>query len=146
MKSEKKNKKGGDKMSTTDKGVLIFNEWFEASRELSSIEFKKLFMAMYNYQAYGTEPPQFKSKTKPVASIVFPCLKRRMDGARFARFGADPVWEPARVESPTPEAKEKKKKEKYSTEKKSTYARESEGDSWDEFFELAARKALGEQK
>ena len=129
-------------MSTTDKGVLIFNEWFEASRELSSIEFKKLFMAMYNYQVNGTEPPQFKSKTQPVASIVFPCLKRRMDGAKFARFGADPSWVPSRVEPQTPETKEKNKKEKYSIEKKSTYPRESEKDSWEEFFELAARNGL----
>lgn len=129
-------------MSTTDKGVLIFNEWFEAASELSSVEFKKLFMAMYNYQIHGTEPPQFKSRTQPIASIVFPCLKRRMDGARFAKYGADPVREPSRAEPHTHDAKEKNKKEKYSIEKKSTYPRESEKDSWEEFFELAARNGL----
>ena len=48
-------------MSQTDKGVLIFAEWFEAMEKLNSRDYKALMNAVYRYQLLGEEPPEFKS-------------------------------------------------------------------------------------
>ena len=75
-------------MSTIDKGILIFNEWFEAMNELPGTDFKKLLLAIRDYQLYGTEPPQFKGKSKLVAALIFPCIARRVALSRAGKLGA----------------------------------------------------------
>ncbi len=75
-------------MSKTDKGVLIFNEWFELMKQLSATDFKKLLVAMYEYQRYGKEPPQFKGKSELVATLVFPAIKRRISLSSAGKRGA----------------------------------------------------------
>ena len=72
-------------MPRIDQGVLIFNEWFESARGLSGLEFKKLFLAMYDYQVNGKTPPTFTPKGETLAKVVFPCIKRRVIGASNAR-------------------------------------------------------------
>ena len=54
-------------MSNTDKGVLIFNEWFDAMENLSANDFKTLMCAVYHYQIHGKKPPVFKGKAAFVA-------------------------------------------------------------------------------
>ncbi len=65
-------------MSNTDKGVLIFNEWFEAMDKLNPKEFKKLMLSIYEYQAQSVEPPVFEGKTAIVADMIFPYIRRRI--------------------------------------------------------------------
>ena len=120
-------------MPRIDQGVLIFNEWFESARGLSGLEFKKLFLAMYDYQVNGKTPPTFTPKGETLAKVVFPCLKRRVIGASNARCKALdenssesdetaslsdtstdglPHRVPAGEKSACPASKEKKSKEK----------------------------------
>ena len=76
-------------MGTTDKGVLIFNEWFEAMESLGPREYKKLMNAMYRYQILGEEPPEFHDKTLMVSKIIFKCLKQRVTQARYGKRSAE---------------------------------------------------------
>ncbi len=157
-------------MSKIDQGVLIFNEWFESARGLSGLEFKKLFLAMYDYQVHGKVPPSFTEKGETLAAVVFPCLEKRVNGAMYAKFGMldakndgdrenteHPYGDPAGGKSPTPSPKEKKSKEKNNISPplspigtegrrrgRGGKAAKSEQDKeWDEFFELAIKRAMG---
>ena len=76
-------------MSTTDKGVLVFNEWFEAMDGLDSREYKKLMTAMYRYQILGEEPPKFEGKTLIISKIIFKCLERRVVQARCGKKASE---------------------------------------------------------
>ena len=72
-------------MSKTEMGVLIFNEWFEGMRGLDAKDYKRLMDAIYQYQAFGKEPPRFGGEAKMVAAMIFPCIKRRMAQAEAGR-------------------------------------------------------------
>ena len=72
-------------MRNTDKGVLMFNEWIDAMSELNPKEFKALFLAIWNYQLSGVEPPEFKGKTKIMASMIFPYVRRRIAQSNGAK-------------------------------------------------------------
>lgn len=82
-------------MSQTDKGVLIFYEWFEAMESLSPKCYKEMMTAICRYQQKGEEMPEFKGKSAIVAAVIFPCLRRRIDSARGGkrtmqtRYGLD---------------------------------------------------------
>lgn len=140
-------------MSKIDQGVLIFNEWFESAKGLSGLEFKKLFLAMYDFQINGKEPPSFTAKGDTLARVIFPCLEKRVSGAIYAKLGAqknDNCSEPGKasgvpagVKSETPGTKEENNKEK----QRNTLVRASreKDEMWDEFFEAAKRRALGEK-
>ena len=165
-------------MYRVDQGVLIFNEWFESARGLSGLEFKKLFLAMYDYQVNGKTPPTFTPKGETLAKVVFPCIKKRIIGASNARSrsisencsdGSEadsssdgstdklPQRVPAGEKTGCPAPKEKKSKEKNSispplspgTEgarrgrggRKAATESEEEKKHWDEFFELAIKRA-----
>ena len=64
-------------MSRIDKGVLIFNEWFEAMENISDRDCGRLVKAIYKCQILGEEPPEFKGKIAVLANVVFPCIERR---------------------------------------------------------------------
>ena len=129
-----------------EQGVFIFYEWFSAAKVLSGLEFKKLFLAIAEYQLNGTEPPSFTPKGEALARVIFPCIKRRIDGAKFAERGAQefksdhlastPSGTPSGVKTYTPYPKEKKNKEKYSN---SSSEKDKE---WQEFFDLAVSRSL----
>lgn len=74
-------------MSQTDKGVLIFSEWFEAMAKLNPREYKSLMNAIYRYQIHGEEPPVFQGKTDMVAAIIFPYIRRRKTNASAGKKG-----------------------------------------------------------
>ena len=74
-------------MSTTDKGVLIFCEWFEAMSKLGPRDYKMLMNAIYRYQFFCEEPPEFKGKAGMIASIIFPCIRRRTANAKAGKKG-----------------------------------------------------------
>ncbi len=76
-------------MSTTDKGVLIFSEWFEAMDALGPREYKKLMTAMYRYQILGEEPPEFEGKALIVSKIIFKCLERRIVRTRCGKIAGE---------------------------------------------------------
>ena len=75
-------------MSKTETGVFLFNEWLEAMSDLPANDFKKLVCAIYDYQLYGKQPPEFKGKTAIVSTIVFPCVNRRVTACRAGKLGA----------------------------------------------------------
>lgn len=133
-------------MKTIDEGVYIFNNWFESAKVLSGIEFKKLFLAIYNYQIHGIEPPSFTQKGEGIARNIFPCIEKRINGAIYARRGTvdkkepDPIREPDRVKPPTLYTKEK-----ISKEKNSIYSLE-ERERWQDFFDIATAHALEQGK
>ena len=79
--------KGDRKMSQTDKGVLIFSEWFDAMAKLNPREYKSLMNAIYRYQIHGEEPPEFQGKTDMVAAIIFPYIRRRITNASAGKKG-----------------------------------------------------------
>ena len=76
-------------MSNTDKGVLIFNEWFDAMENLSANDFKTLMCAVYHYQIHGKKPPVFKGKAAFVAKILFPYIDRRLAQSRAGKISAE---------------------------------------------------------
>ena len=87
-------------MGQTDKGVLIFGEWFEAMNMLSPKDYKSLMNAIYRYQLLGEEPPEFKGKAGMMSSVIFPYIKRRLataragkkgSSARFGKYGINPI-------------------------------------------------------
>ena len=76
-------------MSEINKGVLIYNEWFDAMKNLNAKDFKSLILAMYDYQIYDVPPPEFKGKSSIVSSMIFSCLKRRKQQAARGKLGAE---------------------------------------------------------
>jgi Na+/alanine symporter len=49
-------KEGVKKLSQTEKGVLIFSEWFEAMENLNANDFKRMIYAIYRLQICGEKP------------------------------------------------------------------------------------------
>ena len=142
-------------MSKITEGVLIFNNWFEAAKLLSGPEFKKLLIAIYEYQIYGKQPPTFTPKGEALARSIFPLIEKRVKGAMWAKQGlekkqdtpqgvpmgvsaVEPVGEPTGVKSYTPYPKENKRKEniRISSEE------EAEKESWYEFFDWASNRYM----
>ena len=87
-------------MGQTDKGVLIFGEWFEAMNRLTPKDYKSLMNAIYRYQLLGENPPEFKGKAGMISSMIFPCIKRRLamawagrkgSSARYGSYGINPI-------------------------------------------------------
>ena len=62
-----KKSKGGEKLSQTDKGVLMYFEWFEAMSRLDPKTYKTMMNAIYCYQQKGEKPPEFKGKAQVAA-------------------------------------------------------------------------------
>ena len=76
-------------MSNTDKGVLVFDEWFDAMSKLNPKEYKLLMEAIHRYQLHGEEPPEFKGKSAIVADMIFPYITRRLAQARGGKRSAE---------------------------------------------------------
>ena len=76
-------------MSETNKGVLIYNEWFEAMESLTPKEYKCLLSAAYRYQIHGDPPPQFKGKAQIIAAVIFPYIERRKKQAVRGKLGIE---------------------------------------------------------
>lgn len=181
-------------MSQTEKGVLIFSEWFEAMKDLKVTEFKSMMYAIYRLQIFGEEPPEFQGKAGIIAAFIFPMIKRRMELSEYGSRGAakrlaiditasaaeanaeksassPPSSEASSTADLPPEPKEKKRKEKNNTAHspssksskgeareareartarggraaKSEKSEKDEKDEfYDEFFEAAIKRALGE--
>ena len=118
-------------MSRIDKGVLIFNEWFEAMENISDRDCGRLVKAIYKYQVLGEKPPMFKGKAEILADVVFPCIDRRKTLSEAGKRGSQIKWnehkkfsgqanrEANRVANSPPSPIEKNSKEKNSTAKSS---------------------------
>ena len=81
-------------MSQTDKGVLIFGEWFEAMNMLAPKDYKALMNAIYRYQLLGEEPPEFKGKTGMMSALIFPYINRRLATAKAGKKGSTARYSP----------------------------------------------------
>ena len=64
-------------MKTTDSGVLILDEWFEAIDGLSARQYKQVVRAMYFVQRKGEKIPEFEGKAALLAKVIFPHIHRR---------------------------------------------------------------------
>lgn len=134
-------------MSTTEKGILIFNEWLEAISDLKGTDFKSLILAMYRFQSFGEEPPEFKGKSRGYAAIIFPQLRRRMElsraGAEGAKKRLSNTDEASSHPSSPHEDIEKNRKEEKRKEYFSARSREmEEKKKWDDFFNSAVAYSL----
>ena len=76
-------------MSDINKGVLIYNEWFESMRRLRPTDFKKLVLGIYEFQIHDTPPPEFEGVACAIASIIFPYIERRKVQSEKGRVGAN---------------------------------------------------------
>ena len=109
-------------MSNLEKGVLFNYEWIEVCKGLTSEEFSKLFFAIADYQKNGTQLPEFTGTLKIISTLIFPCLKNRIESAEMGKQGALKRWNNA-PNSP-PNSKDKISKDKISKDKR--YTREKE--------------------
>ena len=151
-------------MSDISKGVLIFNEWFEAMERLSAKDYKALMIALYNAQINNIPPPEFTGRSKIVATMIFPCIERRKKqsehglasaAARLAKkkqSNTDASISVANgvTNSVANQSKEKKNRIEYSYNKAerrgadAPAAKEASSFDLDDFFEAAVRRSLGE--
>ncbi len=75
-------------MSDINKGVLIYNEWFEAMRALDPDDFKAVVLAIYDSQIHNIPPPEFEGVARAIAAIILPYIERRKQQAERGRAGA----------------------------------------------------------
>jgi hypothetical protein len=149
-------------MSNINKGVLIFNEWFDAMDRLSPKDYKALMKAIHNAQINDVPPPVFTGKSAIVASMVFPCIERRKAQSRRGLISAalrlarqekasadrsddvDGTVDNSVYNAVGNQSKEKKNKAEYSYSKANAPAAKA-GSSFDldEFFAAAVRRSLG---
>ena len=74
-------------MSNTEKGILLYNEWIEAMRDITPKEFKRLILAIYECQILDVPQPEFNGIAKSVASVIFPYVKKRKKQAERGKLG-----------------------------------------------------------
>lgn len=70
-------------------GFLFFKDWEKSMRKLNSKDFAKMFWAMYDYQMYGKEFPEFSGALDVIASFVVPQMERRMVNSMAGKKGAE---------------------------------------------------------
>ena len=87
-------------MANLEKGVLFNYEWVEACKELTPEEFSTLFFAIAEYQKHGTPLPDFKGTLKIISTLIFPCLKNRIESAELGKQGALKRWNNSPPNSP----------------------------------------------
>ena len=140
-------------MGQVHKGVLIYNEWFEAMQDLSASDFKRILWAVYRYQIYGEKPMEFKGKAKPVATMIFPCIDRRLEYSAYGSVGASIKKNQTEDQSGATKgasrgasrgawaiSKQNKTNPSYPISK----AESDDDQHWREFFEAAVARSLGE--
>ena len=76
-------------MAKSNKGFLFFYDWLEVLRELDSKNFKKIVLAMIDYQQNGTLPPKFSGTTEVIAKLIFPQIDRRIASAKAGKMGME---------------------------------------------------------
>lgn len=84
----------------TEKGFLLFYDWVDALDMLSPKDFKKLLLALIEYQKNGTEPPEFTNKAKTIASLIFPQIDRRKYLSEMGKKGAEIRYKDAAIDKP----------------------------------------------
>ena len=86
---QKSFKKGGLNLSQTDKGVLMYFEWLEAMSSLDAKTYKSMMNAIWHCQQTGKKPPAVKGKARVAASIICPCIERRIALSKAGKRGAE---------------------------------------------------------
>jgi hypothetical protein len=54
----------------------FYHDWLEPLKKISEKDFKKFFLAMMEYDMYGTPPPEFQGSAGMAAAFIFPQLER----------------------------------------------------------------------
>ena len=79
-------------MRSSDSGVLILDEWFEAIDKLPPKQYKQIIRAMYSVQRKGEEVPEFEGKSEPLAKIIFPHICRRISKPKAGKSVLESVY------------------------------------------------------
>ena len=66
----------------------LYHDWLEPLKKISEKDFKKFFIAMMEYDIYGTPPPQFQGSAEMAAAFIFPQLERARKYSEAQRKGA----------------------------------------------------------
>ena len=101
-------------MSEINKGILIFKEWLVSMEKLPPKEYKKMIIAMCDYQFNDVPPPEFTGKSALVAPIIFPCLQRRKEASAKGQKGADARYRSTNASVETASAEQPSKSTKAS--------------------------------
>lgn len=72
-----------------DKGMLFYYDWLEPLCALPATQFKRLVIAMVEYQQTGKEPPPFKGPSALAGQFIFPQLKRAKQNSINGKKGAE---------------------------------------------------------
>lgn len=63
-------------MAKNNKGFMFFFDWRPTVECLPAEDVQALLLAMIDYAAEGTPPPEFSGMTKLAASFLFPAIRR----------------------------------------------------------------------
>ncbi len=74
-------------MAKTDKGFLFFYDWRLSIECLPAEDVQPLLLAMIDYAADDTPPPEFSGMAKLAASFLFPALYRYKQSVENGRKG-----------------------------------------------------------
>ena len=66
----------------------FYHDWFEPLKKIPEKDFKKFFLAMMEYDMYGTPPPEFQGSAGMAASFIFPQLERARKYSEAQKKGA----------------------------------------------------------
>ena len=66
----------------------LYHDWLEPLKKISEKDFKKFFIAMMEYDIYGTPPPKFQGSAEMAAAFIFPQLERARKYSDAQKKGA----------------------------------------------------------
>ena len=103
------------KKTNLESGFLFLYDWMPVLETLPAKEVKTLLLALIARQRENQPLPSFRNPlTDSFARMIEPVIRRRLEGAEWAKKGmaesADPEGGPTGV--PTPESEDKKQKKK----------------------------------
>ena len=76
-------------MGKTGKGFIFFHDWKVAFQNLPPEDGIKLLLAMIDYSANDTPPPQFEGLAEMAAAFIFPALYRYKQSVINGRKGGE---------------------------------------------------------
>lgn len=76
-------------MAKKDKGFMFFFDWRPAVECLPAEDVQALLLAMIDFAADGTPPPEFSGMTKLAASFLFPAIRRYKESVINGQKGGE---------------------------------------------------------
>lgn len=79
-------------MKTDEKGFLFFYSWVDPFSRLSGDEFKRVFLAMLEYQRYGTPPPKMEGASEIISDFLVAAIDTRKEISERLRGNIQKRW------------------------------------------------------